>query len=224
MSIRNIAILSLLLCVSFLGFRFYQENTKVIPEELLAQALTNTLEAKSYRYQTKSTFVLNGEEKIFSDLVGEKSDETAFHVKGTMLKTPIDLYQIKDTTYRLDSLTNKWIIMENNSLLKESLLMTELNPLSNFYFKDIISASYLGKEKINRRNTYKLECIPVIENRWLDSYFKDLKYTLWVDKKDKLLKKAMVTANSKENKSGTITIEVELYDYHETIEIKPPII
>jgi len=222
-SLRNAIILVFILFLIVFGTAYYKENTKIVPEDLLTEAINNTLAAEAYRFKTKSVITINGEEKVFSDLSGEKADQNTFHVTGSMLGTDINVYQINETTYRLDPITQKWIVTENNSLLKESLLMAELNPLSNFYFTELISASYLGKEKVNKRKLYKLECVPRIKNKWLENYFKDLKYTVWVDKKDKMIKKATVSAKSKENESGSLTVDVELYDFGQKIKIEPPL-
>jgi hypothetical protein len=204
----------------FFSISYLWEQAKVVPEELLNTSINNTLKSQSYKFHTKSTITLDGEDKVFSDLYGEKASDRIFHVTGSMLGTDIDVYQVENTTYRMDPMTKRWIVIEDNSVLQESLLMAELNPLSNFYFKDLISASYLGKEKVNKRKTYKIQCIPQIKNKWLDNYFKDLNYTIWVDKKDSLIKKAVVNARSKEKETGSLKVEVELWDYGKEIEIK----
>ncbi|MGI6064920.1 MAG: hypothetical protein ACOYI2_00330 [Bacillota bacterium] len=213
----------LLLLIAYWGILYIIEATKIVPEELLPASIDKTMAAETYRFHTKSVITMDTNEKVLSDIQGEKAGSEDLHVSGNMLDTEIDVYQIGDTTYRLDSMTNKWIVIENNSIFRESLLMAELNPLSNFQFRQLISISYLGKEKIDGRKTYKIECIPQIKNQWLNSYFKNLKYIIWIDKKDKLIKKAIVTAKSKEKDTGGLQMEVNLYDYGEKIEIKPPV-
>lgn len=215
------AVLAIL--VLFFGVQLFLEKSKVVPEDMLKSSIAKTTTAKSYRFHSKSTIYLDGKETVFSDLNGEKSDESCFHVTGTMLNTDIDVYQINTTTYRRDHITKKWIVIENNSILKESLLMAELNPLSNFYFKELVSSSYLGKEKVDHRTAYKIQCVPNIKSKWLDSYFKDLKYIIWIGKKDNLIKKAVITAKSKEKATGSLKVEVLLFDYGEKTEIKAPI-
>lgn len=222
--LKYILILALVILIAFAGATYLEETTKIIPEELLQTAISNTLEAKSYQFHTKSTITIEGENKVFSDISGERADAKTFHVVGSMLGTEIDVYQINDTTYRMDPITKKWIVTENNSLLRESLLMAELNPLSNFYFKELISANYLGKEKVAGRRMYKIECIPKINNKWLEGYFKDLKYVIWIDRKDKLIKKATVTALSKEKESSSLTVEVELDSYNKEFKIQAPVL
>lgn len=218
------ALLGLLIIAGLLwAVLYFRESTKIIPEELINTAVNNTLDAKTYRFQTKSTITLNGEEKVFSNLTGQRANPNTFHVTGTMLDTPVDVIQIDNTTYRLDHMTDKWMVTENNTIMKESLLMTELNPLSNFYFKELMSAAYLGKEKAKQGKVYKLECVPKIQNKWLENYFKDLKYILWITKKEKMITKATVSAISKENENGSLTVEVEFFDYHKPVEIKPPV-
>ena len=221
--LKYILALVVIIIAAYFGFNYVQE-ARIVPEELLNTALANTLEAKSYQFHTKSTITIQGEDKIFSDISGERADAQTFHVVGNMLGTEINVYQINDTTYRLDKATNKWIITENNSLLRESLLMAELNPLSNFYFKELISTSYLGKEKVAGRKMYKMECRPRINNKWLDGYFKDLKYIIWIDRKDKVIRKATVTALSKEKESSSLTVEVELFNFNKEFKIQPPVV
>ncbi|MEL7566092.1 MAG: hypothetical protein AAGU27_14565 [Dehalobacterium sp.] len=222
--LKYILIIALIILIAFAGTVYLQESIQIIPEELLNTAINNTLEAKSYQFHTKSTITIDGEDKIFSDISGERADANTFHVTGSMLGTEIDVYQINDTTYRLDSITKKWIITENNSLLRESLLMAELNPLSNFYFKELLSANYLGKEKIAGHKLYKIECTPKINNKWLDGYFKDLKYIIWIDRKEKTIRKATVTALSKEKETSSLTVEVELDNYNKEFKIQPPVL
>ena len=176
--LRYVLILVLIIILAYMAYVYIEENTRIVPEELLNTAINNTLAAESYQFHTRSTITVEGEDKVFSDISGERADAQTFHVVGSMLGTEINVYQIKDTTYRLDAVTGKWIVTEDNSLLRESLLMAELNPLSNFYFKELISTDYLGKEKVFGKKMYKVECIPKINNKWLDDYFKDLKYII----------------------------------------------
>lgn len=222
--LRYILIFILIIIFAYAGFVYVQEETRIVPEELLNTAINNTLEAKSYQFHTRSTITIQGEDKVFSDISGERADAQTFHVVGSMLGTEINVYQINDTTYRLDAITNKWIVTENNSLLRESLLMAELNPLSNFYFKELISTNYLGKEKVDGRKMHKIECTPKINNKWLDGYFKDLKYIIWIDRKDKVIRKAKVTALSKEKESSSLTVEVEFKNFNKEFNIQPPMV
>lgn len=221
---KYILALIVFLFIAYFTYIYTQGAVDIQPEELLNTAINNTVEATSYQFHTKSTITIDGKEKVFSDIQGKRADEQSFHVVGSMLGSEINVYQINDTTYRLDGATNKWVVTKDNPLLKESLLMAELNPLTNFYFEQLISASYLGREKIQGKKLFKIACVPKINNKWLDGYFKDLNYLVWIDGKNKLIKKATVTALSKENENGSLKIEVEFKNFNKEFNIQPPVV
>ncbi len=65
-----------------------------------------------------------------------------------MVSTPVDIYFIDGMIYNYDSFSNKWLVIESGSSNSEDLMISELNPLSNFRFKNVNQVEKLKFEKL----------------------------------------------------------------------------
>jgi hypothetical protein len=122
----------------------------------------------------------------------------------------------------LDSFSHKWLVIPSNTKNSEELLISELNPLSNFRFKNINNIKKLGFEEVDGCECLLVSCHPSIESQLLETLWKDFEYRLWIDYKRSLLKKAILTAVNKQNTKTRLTIEVSFKDISKKVAINPP--
>lgn len=215
-----IPLLIIVLCIG--GFYYYTEEVRIIPEELVRESLEKTLNNTSYRYETLITLKLDGkEERLLSNIKGERSADN-FHFKGEMVGQKVEVFQVKDNTYSLDLKSGKWMITPGNELFQPELFMTEINPLSNFSFSEVNDIVYLGKEKIGKRKYYVITCKPVVKNTFMEKYWQDFSYRLWIDKRSRRIVKAQVNAKNIKDPKDLINISLVLYDFNKNIAIEPP--
>jgi len=222
-SIKVIILIALVfLVIAGAGTFVYYHLTKVVPPELLKEALNNTFNAKSYSYRVRSTLYVDGKERLLSDIEGRKDANDNFHIKGTMLKQEVEIYQIGDTTYFKESSGDKWMVLENNNIMNMEQFVTEVNPLSNFNFVIPEQVKYLGREEVNGRTCHVITCAPDVENRILELHWKNFQYRFWVDKGKRVIRKALLKAQGKENSKALLELQVELSGFNKGNEIIPP--
>ncbi|HBT20758.1 MAG TPA: hypothetical protein DEA47_05295 [Peptococcaceae bacterium] len=210
----------LLAVVGAAAYRHY--STKVVPQDLLKNALENTLKAQSYNFSIKTQLYVDGNKRLLSDLKGAKDRKGNFHLKGKMLSQNVEIYQIGDTTYFREKKDDKWMVLEDNNIMKMEQFMTEVNPLSNFNFVIPEQVNYNGKEKINGILCHVLSIEPNVENRVLKMHWQGFSYKLWIDKGGDYVRKAVVRAEGKENPSAVLEINIGLRDFNKGEEIIPP--
>jgi hypothetical protein len=191
-------------------------------QTLVEESIQNTFNADTYRFTNQSTLNLNEEQRTFSLLQGEVSDNQNRHISGSILGTPVNIYQIKDTLYHQDPLDGKWRVTSNNNLPSAAHLVSELKPESNFQFETMGEIKNLGKEKVNRKRALKVEFHPVLSDQWIEKYFQDITYILWLDKSRKYILKSQITATSKENTAAKLIIENTFSDFGKKIRIEVP--
>ena len=69
-----------------------------------------------------------------------------------MVKTPVDIYYIDQTTYNWDASTKKWLVISDINTKTSNILISELDPLSNFNFKSISQVNKVGFEKVGNQS------------------------------------------------------------------------
>lgn len=226
----GILLILLLIVATTVAFflRDYFAAIHVSPETRVNQGISNSVNAKSYRFTLTSKLTINGQEKLFSVIQGEKGEDNAYHIQGTILGTAVNIYQIGDITYRQDPIDHKWTVIEKTNMEKESLLLSELNPIANFYFNEVGPITPLTKEK-NKKEEKKLgmkyALTPELANHWLEAYFTDMSYEIYISKKEPYyLEKAIITAASKSKKENRLTMEIEFSDFNTPITINQPVL
>lgn len=222
-----IFLLLLIAMTAALFLRNYFASVRVPAETRVNQGIANSINAESYRFTLTSKLIVNNEERLFSIIQGEKSKDNAYHIQGAILGTEVNIYQIGDTTYRQDPIDKKWMVIEKTDMEKESLLISELNPISNFYFNEIGPITPLEKEKNKSENKLgmKYQITPELANHWLEAYFTDMQYHIWVSRKAPYyLEKTIITAASKTNKENKLIMEIEFSDFNTPISIQQPVL
>jgi len=196
-------------------------KSQLEPLTELKESANNMLALKSYRYELKSGFTVEQREEVISNVSGEK-EAGKTHIKGEMVKTPIDIYHIKDTTYNWDSSSKKWLVIKDAEADTRDVLIAELDPLSNLNFKSISQVEKLGFEKVGGTRCFIISCRPSIENELMEVALKDFRYKLWVDYRQKYIRRATLSAVSKNNPNARLTMKVEFFDFNQDIRVQKP--
>jgi hypothetical protein len=200
------------------AYGYYLLYYKVEPEELLARALRDAFAAPSFRYQVQAELVVEGERRVLSEVVGERDREGNFHFRGTLAGDHVEVYQVGDTAYLLDSRSGKWLVIPQNELKRQNMLMAEIDPLSALEFESRGPALYRGREK--RQHVLEFTAVPA--NPFLTTWFEEFSYRVWIDCRTRRLQKVFVEARSRTNPQARATFTVQLTDYGASLRLEPP--
>jgi len=222
---KPIILVFLLIVLLYGGVYFFQEVTKLPPQEAIKQSLFNTLHAQNYRFKVKATRLYEGKETLLSDLCGEKGAQ-GIYLKGMipLIKADVEIYHLGNTLYRRDPFTKGWVVVPIEGRVGIEQLITELNPLGVFNFpEENLDAKDVGTERVQGKKCRVYEIMTRGENRYLQLFWQDFNYILWIDRKDGLIRQAQISANHRDDSLYNLKLLVSLYDYNEEIELKPPI-
>lgn len=202
----------------------FEMLTRLPPKEAVLNGLTASAGARTYTFQVTAKRSIQGEEQLISEIEGRKG-LNGIHLQGSLpiVKAQVEIYQVGETMYRKDTFSHDWLVVPQRAKPGLEQLITELNPLASFYFSDNIEARYVGKEKINGKACRVYEVMTRGENKFMELYWQEFKYILWVDKGDEYIRKAKVTAEHRDDSQHTLSVEIFFNDYNENIEIRPPI-
>jgi len=220
-AIIAVVILLLALLTSAGTIMDYYEKSKLEPEVELQQVLQKMPQLNSFRYRLQSGFTVDGREEVISRVEGETENGNT-HIKGEMVNTPIDIYYIDRTIYNFDSFSKKWLVIESGTSNSGELLISELNPLSNFQFKGVQGIKKIGFSKVDGVECLVVGCKPSLQNQLLESLWSNFEYRLWIDYHNHVIKKAVLTAQNQRNDKTRLNIKAEFYDINKRIVIKPP--
>jgi len=201
--------------------RDYYVKSKLEPQTELLKASQNMAAAKSYRYSLSSDFTVEGRKEVISRVAGEK-DEGNTHIKGEMVNTPVDIYYIDRIIYNYDSFSKHWLEIDSGTDKAEELFISELNPLSNFRFKEINNVEKSGFEFVDGAECLVVKCKPTVESQLLETLWKDFEYRFWIDYREGFIKKASLNAVNKKMPKTVLHISVGFKDLNKKIEIKAP--
>lgn len=220
------ALLLLLIVLSSVGFYLYEEWTLLPPNEAVLEGLNKTANLQSCRYNLTAVRILEGKEAIISEVNGEKNAQ-GVHLNGKLpiIKADVEIYHMGDTLYRRDTLTDGWVIVPEKGRAAIEQLIAEINPLGVFHFseQDNIEVKYIGKEKVNKKTCRLYEVMGRGVNKYLELYWQDFKYRIWIDKHKSVIRKAQIMAEHRDNAQHLLQITVVFSDFDEEIEINPPV-
>lgn len=191
------------------------------PRTELITASKNMAAVTSYRYSLKSGYTVEKRKEVISEVEGEKSGENT-HIKGEMVHTPVDIYYVDRTIYNYDSFSKKWLVIENDTSGPEELLISELNPLSNFRFKNVSNVEKVGFERIDGTECLVVKCRPSVESQLLETRWQDFSYQFWIDYKKDQIHKAVLQATNQKMPATRLTMTVLFKDLNKKINIQPP--
>jgi len=216
-----IAVILLILGLGFNTLRDMYIKSRLDAQVELSNALNNMEKLSEFRYILKSGFTVEDREEVISEVEGEKSDGKT-HIKGEMVNTPVDIYYIDRTIYNYDSFSEKWLIIESDTSNSEELLISELNPMSNFRIKSPGTVEKVGFEKVDGTECLLVSCKTGIENELLETFWQEFEYQFWIDYKNSYIKKAFLQAKNKDSFETVLNINATFYDWNKNIKISPP--
>lgn len=217
-----LGVLLIILVLAGSGYYYYDNYLKVIPEELIQEALEKTLRAQSYRYHIRIEMNIDNTPVLISDLEGEKANTTDFHIFGIMQDQQVEVFQINNTTYMKDSISGRWMVIPENPVFETEYFMAEINPLSSFVFTNLVDLEYLGKEKIGDEKFFVMACKPEVNNEFLTRFWENFEYKIWIDRSKKLVR-AEVKAVNKAKPTDSLSMVVDLKDFNAKINLEAPI-
>jgi len=225
-SIAKWLIICLAIGLLFWGGKYLcEEARRLPPDEAVKQSLTRTLNADTYRFKVTAKRSQDGQEAVISEISGEKSLD-GVHLQGSLplIKADVEIIHLGDQLYRRDVYTKKWVTVPAEGRIGLEQLIAELNPLSVFKFTDgFFEVKEAGREKIDGHACRVYEVMTKGDNKYLQLFWQDFNYILWVDKKDGLLRQARISGEHREMVNHALSIEVRFFDYHVPIELKPPL-
>lgn len=199
----------------------YYIRSKLDPQLEMQVAVNTMMEANSYNYSLESILLVDGRQEVISRVEGKKSGGNT-HIKGEMVNTPVNIYYIDQTIYNYDSFSEKWLVIESGKTNSEELLISELNPLSNFRFKQIEKVEKVGFEEIEGTDYLVVSSKPAVESQLLETLWKDFEYQFWIDYENKVFTKAVLNATNKKKENTKLFIEVKLDNINHNIVIEAP--
>lgn len=217
------ALTGALLALFFLGYQAIPEKPGLPPREAFVKALNVTMKASSYRYKIEMKTIGGGKSEVFSSVKGEKAAAERIHIWGEMLQSPIDFYQIKNTSYKKDETSGDWIKFEDNEVKMADLFIVELNPFYNLSYKELEAVEFNGSAEVEGEEHWQYTARPVIENPSRETLWRDFTYKIWVERDSYRIRKAVVEATSKNNAGYKLLLTMEFTDYEKNINIEPPV-
>jgi hypothetical protein len=204
------------LVTSYQAISQYYVRSQLEPGVELQDALNNMAASESYRYSLHSEFTVDDRKEVISEVEGEKQQGNT-HIKGEMVNTPVDIYYLDQTIYNYDSFSKKWLVIDSGATNSEELLISELNPLSNFRFKETNQVEKIKFETVDGADCLLVKCRPSVESQLLDNMWKNFEYLIWVDYRDGNIRKAILTATNKNNEKTNLEIQVGFSDFGKKI-------
>ncbi|MGB9782935.1 MAG: hypothetical protein ACPLXA_08225 [Moorellaceae bacterium] len=217
-----LVIMGFISIVGVWGYNFYLKEIKIIPEELVVQALDTTNAVTSYRFRLEAYLQTEGGEIEVSRVNGERSPEGDWHLWGRMTGQEVDIYQVKDTTYFKDVLSGRWMVTPGNTPWQQELFMAEVDPLSLLKITQIKELQYQGRPRNLPGRPHLLMLQPEVNNRLLNSYWKNFYYKLWIEKGSHYIRRVELVADHRQKAHNKLTIVLELYDFNRRFTIEPP--
>ena len=212
---------SLLLLLLVVFFNFKDPGRP--PGDALAQAISKTRDAKNFRYRVETRTKINNKNNTFSQVEGEKFRPDNLHIKGQVMKTPIEIFQINEKIYSKDNYGGNWVNIDINELNQDGNFINELNPLEDLVFRDLGEVNYKGVAKVRDAKLWEYELRPIIDNQYMEALYSDFVYNIWVHPGKEIISKVVIKAKGKEDENDEFMVTIEFLDYNKVKPINPPV-
>ena len=190
------------------------------PETLFLEAWQNTMGAESFAFESSAKLFVDGRDEELSKVNG-RYVKGSLYLKGEILKTPVELYQVEGSTY-LKEPTGNWLFLEDGKHPHQDFLLSEVNPLSYLVVKDSVQAELLRIEEHGDTKLYHLSVKPDIDNQFLEMLYEDFSLELWINKKGRFLDTAILQGKGKNKPEDLLTLTIVFSDINEPLEVKLP--
>lgn len=200
----GITLAALLLCLLFLKLLPTPFGSPEAPQTALENAIARMEDTPALSYQMVSSLTVEGTAKEYGNIRGELLQNGNVHLEGEILGSPLHLYRLGDSTYRLDPVTEQWQKNIERTKEEENALFYETNPLKQLDISEYGTIEELPSEE---RNCRCFRFSPSLPENALTQYFTDLVYTVYCG--DGILTKVVVngklTNNSVEGQLNIVT-------------------
>ncbi|KUO49987.1 MAG: hypothetical protein APF76_05850 [Desulfitibacter sp. BRH_c19] len=217
---KTLIILILVIILAMSGYLYYAWVNRVIPEELLPQAIEKTTSVDSYRYHVALELNVNDQDRLLSKVKGERQGEE-FQLEGEIAGQEVDVIYVENKVYMRDSVSGRWMVNHGGDIFQQDLFMIEVNPIASLEYETLNNIYYLGVEK-DSVTAVVIEYSPVVTNKMLTTYWNDFKYKVWIDRRTKRVFKAEIFANHKDNPQNGLHMQLVLYDFNKNVKIEAP--
>jgi len=212
--------IGVVVAVAFLIWRHVA--TPPSPQELLNEGLARTAASKSFRYRAEARLLVDGREQYVSDVNGEWVAPDRAHIRGTVVNTPVEYIQVRDTVYMRDQFSGRWLILPGSSLPQSELFATELNPLAVLRLKEIREVQARGRERINGARAVVLGVRGTPDHPFMESHFTDFDYTLWLEPGSARLRQVRLHAASRTGPNAGVELVLRFRDFDHNITVNAP--
>ncbi|ABZ82685.1 hypothetical protein HM1_0060 [Heliomicrobium modesticaldum Ice1] len=224
--IAGVTILFLLLSAGggYLMWKAHEElwNPKD-PVTVVKRAVAGTLQSPSFSFESTFLIRVDGREEVISRFSGDRAEGEKFHLKGTLLQSPAEIYTVGNLFYLWDPVKKSWYTIEKNRFGPQDLLLSEISPLTALDIKTIEGVTVAGIDSVDEDKCLLMECRTEVSNRLLATLWKDFYYRIWVDPKKNLIRKVVVEATSRNAPRDRLILTLRFWDYSgkQTITLPP---
>jgi hypothetical protein len=212
----------LVIVLGYIGYReIYLVEFHADPPVLITETLAKAHQARSFRYQIQSDYSVGSEKRPWTQIEGERSG-SSYHFKGTTLGTPVEIYQIGSRSYTLDPVNKNWYVLDGVDLTRQQIYYAEIDPLSNFKFRSITDPRVVATEKLNNKRCWVVEFHPDVDSKYLEMWWSNYTYRLWIEKRGHTLAKAEVVAENRNSPGTWLSMTVSFRDFNRDFTVNPP--
>lgn len=217
---KTVVVIILVSILSMAGKVYYEWVNRVIPEELLPQAIERTTSVNSYRYHVGLKLKVNGDDRLLSKVKGQRQNGQ-FHLQGEIAGQEVDVIYVNNKVYMKDAVSGRWMVNHGGDIFQQDLFMIEVNPVASLEYEALNNINYLGIEK-GKVDAYVMEYTPVVVNQMLATYWRNFKYKVWIEKRFKRIFKLEVFADHKDVPQNGLHMQLILYDFNKKLNIQAP--
>lgn len=218
-----VAVLLILLA----GFNLLKINPitpQMPPADLCSCAIENLLSLDSLSFHTDTELIINEENVKLGKIDGEICGKD-LHIRGNVLGSDLNIYQIGGTCYRQDTISEQWLTTEDTELLTNESLLSDANPRAFFKLAGLGDVTEGEIETIDEEKCRKLTFTPKTADGYWEKYFDEISCTIWVTQDNNQIRQAQICAvATAAGHTSTLCLTTEFWNWNETAAIEPPIV
>ncbi|MBM7867383.1 hypothetical protein GTO89_11410 [Heliobacterium gestii] len=183
------------------------------PMTVVKRAVAGTLQSPSFSFESTFLIRVDGREEVISRFSGDRAEGEKFHLKGTLLQSPAEIYTAGNLFYLWDPVKKNWYTIEKNRFGPQDLLLSEISPLTALDIKNIEGVTVTGIDSVDEDKCLIMECRTEVSNRLLAALWKDFYYRIWVDPEKNRICKVVVEATSRNGPRDRLILMLKFWNY-----------
>lgn len=197
---------------------------KMPPNELCAAAIESLQALDSFSFHTDTELIINEENVKLGKIDGEICGKDV-HICGNVLGSDLNIYQIGNTCYRQDTITEQWLITEDSELISNEALLSDANPRALLQLTELGDVTEGDIETIDEEKCRRLTFTPHTDSGYWEKYFDEISCTIWVTLDNNQIRQAEICATATAaGQTSTLCLTTEFWAWNETAAIEPPIV